>query len=472
MTPLQYAILVGAGALATTFAQLRVLGNYPVLYLLKDHLHMKQEEVAVFFLWTSFAWNVKPLAGILTDAFPIFGTRRRHYMMLGAAFAGVFWVLMGASANMYSLLFAFGIALNIAMVFASTVMGGLMVEAGHAFGAPGRISSLRQIVQSSSGIVAPLLGAWLAGKVFGLTAGIGAGSLIALAILTYYLLHERAPAASLSPADTSTVLAGNQYRLSPGIIIGGFVVCAAAAWFISMPNVRNVGISLFALLGVFVLIMILIFLPIANAVIVRAQGQLVQIFKSRTLWMAAAMLLLVYTVPGLNTALFYRQNDALKFTAKFIAGMDSLAAICGVIGAIVYGLICKRFNLRVLLVSSIAMTAATTLFFLDMIYARPTAPYVHIFTGFAGILSELALMDLAVRSTPRGCEALGFALMMSVRNFGIAISDVLGTKLIDVYQFKFNWLVLINAGTTAIILLFIPLLPRLIMSRREGEKAD
>ena len=64
---------------------------------------------------------------------------------------------------------------------------------------------------------------------------------------------------------------------------------------------------------------------------------------------------------------------------------------------------------------------------------------------------ELSLMDLAVRSTPKGCEALGFSLMMSIRNFGIALSDVIGSKMMDDYHYSFNSLVLINAATTAFL---------------------
>src|SRR5437660_5034001 len=76
-----YILLVAAGAFATTFAQQRVLVNYPTVFLLKEHFHFKAQEVATFMFWTTFAWNLKPFAGIFTDAFPLFGTRRRHYMM-------------------------------------------------------------------------------------------------------------------------------------------------------------------------------------------------------------------------------------------------------------------------------------------------------------------------------------------------------------------------------------------------------
>src|SRR2546429_468908 len=63
----QYIILVAAGAFATTFAQQRVLANYPTTFLLKDHLKLAREDVSFFFFVATFAWNLKPLAGILTD---------------------------------------------------------------------------------------------------------------------------------------------------------------------------------------------------------------------------------------------------------------------------------------------------------------------------------------------------------------------------------------------------------------------
>ena len=466
MTLKQYSVLVAAGAFVTTFAQLRILAKFPLTFLLKEHFQLPQESVAVFFFWATFAWNLKPLAGLLADAFPLFGTRRRHYMMLGSLFAGVFWILMGANANNYTLLFAFAIAVNVATVFASTVMGGLMVEAGQTFGAPGRMTSLRQFVQSISQIIAPLVGGYLASRAFGLTTGIAAGSVIALAILTFLYLHERAPAVVQTVAVPDA--ARPHYKPSPTMIVAGLALAGGAAWLFSIPDARNIGVSLFAMLGVFALIVAILFLRTNNAVIVRAQGQLAQIFESRTLWLASTMLFLIYTVPGLYTALTYRQSDVLHFSKQYIGLMESLEAASGVLAAIAYLFLCRKFKLRWLLLGGVGINASATALYL--LYTHQTAPMVHIVTGFCVILSELALMDLAVRSTPKGCEALGFSLMMSMRNFGLGLSDVLATKLVDQFHFQFNWLVLINVGTTLLILFGLPLLPGLITNSRDGDK--
>ncbi len=391
-------------------------------------------------------------------------------MILGATVAGIFWIVMAFSSNAYMPLLVASIFMNVATVFASTVMGGLMVEAGQAFAAPGRISALRQFVQSVAGIGAPVLGGWLAGKAFGWTATttIAAITVLSLAVLTFFVLHER-PAQQVVSGDTMG-LSHPDYRVPTGMIVGIALAVALAIGLALPAETRQIGFSFFALIGMFLLILLIIWLPVYNPTLIKAQNQLVQILRSRTLWMAAFMLLLVYTVPGLGTALTYRQEDVLKFPKPFIGLMDSIGGGLGVVGAVLYAWYCRKFNLRVLLVAAIAANAAATLLYL--IYTKGTAPFVHGLGGLVGVASELALMDLAVRSTPVGCEALGFSLMMSVRNFGLALSDVLGSKMLDDLHMSFNTLVLINAGTTAVILLFVPLLPRAIMSRRDADPSE
>src|SRR5256884_9131129 len=87
LTLRQYYVMVGLGAFVTTIAQPGVIGRLPLRLLLKDELHFNAQALAAFMLIATFAWNVKPIAGILSDAFPLFGTRRRHYMLLGSGLA-------------------------------------------------------------------------------------------------------------------------------------------------------------------------------------------------------------------------------------------------------------------------------------------------------------------------------------------------------------------------------------------------
>ena len=120
-------------------------------------------------------------------------------------------------------------------------------------------------------------------------------------------------------------------------------------------------------------------------------------------------------------------------------------------------------------VGGVATAALTTYGYI--FYAQDTAPFIHGSNAMTGVLAELALMDLAVRSTPKGCEALGFSLMMAIRNFGIAMSDVIGTSIMEKFHVPFSTMVIVNGTTTLIVLAFVIFLPRAIVDRREGEAA-
>ncbi len=466
-----YLVMVAVGAFATTFAQQRLMGQYPILFHLKERLHFGKEQVSEFFMWATFAWNLKPLAGVLTDAFPFRGSRRRAYLVLGGLVAAGAWAALAFARNDYRVFLLVSIVLNAGLVLASTAMGGLQVEAGQLFGIPGRVSSLRQVVMSIAQVVGPLLGGVLAQMAFGVTAGVGALVVLAMAAVAALGFQERPVAAAVpvSIRGSAPVAAAGEprYRPSPAIWIGAAVMAGAGTLSVLVPGMLNVGLSLFAMLAVFLLVLALAMARVENPVLRQAQAQLSQILRSRTLWLAVGMLFLVYVVPGLNTALTYRQSDELHFSKDLIGRLASLEGAAGIAFALVYALVCTRFSLRALIVFAIVTNAAGTLLYL--VYSAHTAYAIHIVGGAVGVISEVALMDLAVRSTPRGCEALGFALMISVRNFGIAMSDVVGSKLMDQAHFSFNTLVILNAATTAAVLLFVPALPRALVLRKEGE---
>src|SRR4029077_19064951 len=135
--------------------------------LLKSELQFNAQTLSAFMLMATFAWNVKPVAGILSDAFPLFGTRRRHYMLIGAGMSGLCWLLTAVVPRSYWPLMIVVFAANAFMGIASTVMGGLMVEAGQRCGVAGRVTSIRQALQSIVSLSNGILGGYLAATAFG-----------------------------------------------------------------------------------------------------------------------------------------------------------------------------------------------------------------------------------------------------------------------------------------------------------------
>src|SRR5881628_3270010 len=374
----RWAILVGAGVFATTFAQPAVL-KLPLQYLLKSDLHVSRDAMAAFFAAGALAWYFKPLAGILSDSVPLFGTRRRHYLLLSGVAAGGLWLLIGLVPRTYAALLAAVIAMNAMLVVGSTVVGGVMVEIGQRYRATGRLSSARS---------------------FGLTALVGAAVALSVVPVAWWLLRE--------PPVAGT---------------------GAAAW-------------------------------------TRAKAELRTLMHSGTLWSAAGLLFLVYIAPGFQTPLYYYQTDTLGLSQEFIGTLSFFSGAFGLVGAFLYGVLCRRLPLRWLLALGIALSALGTLGYL-FYRSGMAAALIEGENGLLVTLAELALMDLAARATPRGSEGLGFALMMSVRNAALAVSDIFGSWLIERHQVSFFSLVWLNAGTTALVLLAVPFLPRGLIDRRE-----
>ena len=82
------AIVVGTGIFATTLAQLEVL-DLPFRQLLQVRFEASPQQTALFFAAAGAPWFLKPIAGLLSDSVPLFGTHRRHYLILCSAMAAV-----------------------------------------------------------------------------------------------------------------------------------------------------------------------------------------------------------------------------------------------------------------------------------------------------------------------------------------------------------------------------------------------
>ena len=182
--------LIGMGLFITTIGQPKVIGRLPFNFLLKDELHFNAQQVASFWAISNFFWYLKPLAGLLCDSIPIFGTRRRWYLILAAAASAVCWTVFAFLPHTYNAFLANMLVLSGLMVIASTVVGGILVEQGQKYKATGRITSLRLGLEGVISLIVGPLGGYLASRSFGLTVGIGVMLLGSLIPVAFFYLHE------------------------------------------------------------------------------------------------------------------------------------------------------------------------------------------------------------------------------------------------------------------------------------------
>ncbi|PNX99473.1 folate/biopterin transporter chloroplastic-like [Trifolium pratense] len=72
------------------------LARLAVSFYLKDDLHLDPAEAAVISGISAFPWLVKPLYGFISDSIPLFGYRRRSYLVLSGLLGALSWSLMAA----------------------------------------------------------------------------------------------------------------------------------------------------------------------------------------------------------------------------------------------------------------------------------------------------------------------------------------------------------------------------------------
>lgn len=396
------AILVCIGVFVTTIATDSRLAKLPLQSLLKDNLHVSPKQMAQFFFLVGIGWYLKPVAGILSDSVPFFGTRRRHYLLLSALLGAATWISMAFVPRTYNNILATMMLANALAVLGSTVIGGLLVDVGKQTSATGRLSSIRLAVMSTAGLIAAPIGGWFAAIDFRLTPITAATLMLIMGISVWVLMRE--PTRSAPP------------------------------WEVLRGTLR----------------------------------QFVAIFTYGPLWASVGLTVLFYIAPGFNSLLFYYQKNDLHFSTAQIGVIGLVSGLAAVAGSLVYGRICSRFNLRTLLFVGLGINAASQLLYYA--YRSQTAAYaVEITVGFIATLGLLPLYDLSARATPRGSEALGYSLLMSLGNLSIGLSDIFGTWLAERFHLKFMDMIWINAATTALVLIFIPFLPRVLVSQREGE---
>jgi hypothetical protein len=393
--------VVAAGLLIAGLGWPALLARLPLGLYLKNQLHASALDVAAFWGISTLAWYVKPFAGLLCDGLPLFGTRRRGFLLVGGLAGAALWLALGVVPLSYRALLLTVAALNVALMLISTAVGGLLVEEGQRRGATGRLSSLRMAVDGVIALIAGPLGGWLAGRALGWTAGVGAAIVFSLVPATLAWVREPRGSAPARPS-----------------------------WSVIWQPVRIA-------------------------------------FRSRSLWIVLGFIFIAYLPPGFQTALFYRQQDALKFSAADMGNLQLVGGAGALIGAALYVRYCRRFALRLLLPAGIVMNVISTIIYV-WYDGWAIAVAITALSAVLGTLAMLPLFDLAARAIPGGGESFGYALILSAQNVAaLAVAEPLGAYLYSDREFSFAAVVGVNTAVTAAVLLLVPLLPAALLAGRD-----
>ncbi|MEK7208121.1 MAG: MFS transporter [Patescibacteria group bacterium] len=374
------------------------LPGLTVSFLLKDALKMTAEQAAYFGAITLVGWAVKPLWGVISDAFPLFGLRRKSYLLVTTVGAALIWSILGF-LNDYSvahLLVLFSLS-SILYSFMDVLCDALMVETGRPHNLTGRFQSVQWTAVYVASIITGLAGGYVAAhwepqEVFILNAAFPLVILVAVLLF----LRETRQEGGHDEVRARLAVVKKKFAEKQTWLLAFFIFFVAFSPSFGAP---------FFYYSVDTLKFTPIFLGVAASI-------------------AAA-------TSALGAILFG------KFSARFATR-------------------------RILKISLIFFTFATLfdlVYFLPAVTERlQFARYLYGATaainGVMGAIVFLTILNSAALAAPKGAEGTAFATLTAFWNVGLIGSSALGGYLFG--QIGLQPLIIISAVFTLAALLFLP----------------
>ncbi|HEY1933144.1 MAG TPA: MFS transporter [Acetobacteraceae bacterium] len=364
----------------------------PLTHFLKEGYGWTPLQVAASLSVLDVPWIVKPLYGVISDFVPLFGYRRRSYLLLSnvAAIAAFVWVTHIVAPA--SLVFALALT-SIAMAVSSTLCGALLVENGQRHNASAAFVNQQWLWFNGAVAATSLLG----GELIVLLSPAGA-------------LHAAAAVAAVAPM---------------AVLLCLHLVDEPRAG-IDAPELKR-----------------------------RWRGFL-DTFRSRTLWLIAGFLFFYYFSPGFGTPLYFYMTDRLKFSQDFIGALSAISAIGWVAGGLAYRWFLARMNTLPLLRLSIVLGTLSTLAFLGMVDPVSAIVVYFVTGAAGMIANIATLTLAAEHCPPRAEGFAFAALMSVINLATPLADTIGAFLYEHVFHGSLGPLIVVSAAFTAFVLVLVP----------------
>lgn len=392
-------VLFGLVYFCQGFAQHVGLVSQPLQFFFKQALGLNPAQVTEYLAVLTIPWTIKPLYGLVSDFIPLFGYRRKTWLLVTNALAasGFLWMFgLDNPATIVTalMLTAFGTAAS------DVIIDAVMVENGKKTGMTAKFQSVQWLWINIASVGTSLLGGWLCTMFEPGTA-----------------LHVAAMITLCAPLSVM-----------------------AASWFIVREEKSSVNV----------------------AEMKATTKSLFAGFRSKTLWAVIAFLAFWYFSPSFGSPWYYHQTDTLHFSQAFIGILGAVGSAGQVIGALLYGRYFAKRTLKQQLAFSIVTGTIGTLAYLTLLtpgaYSQAIAIGINLVFGAAAMIATLSTLTLAAQACPPKAEGFTFAALMSVTNGFTQISAIIGARLyVDVFH-SLTPLIFISAGFTFACFLLLPIL--------------
>jgi folate/biopterin transporter len=390
------------------------LARLAVSFFLKDELLLSPVQVSALLGVVALPWMVKPLFGFISDGLPIFGYRRRPYLVLSGILGAISWVSLATIVHT-SWAAALAIALgSLSVAVSDVIVDSLVVERARAE-SQAHVGSLQALC-------------WGASAFGGLITAYFSGLL-------------------LEHFTTRTVF---WITASFPLIVSG------VAWLIAESPVSKDEDN-------------------ANLLSVKHQlKQLRQAFTQKSIWLPTAFIFIWQATPTADSAFFFFSTNELHFEPEFLGRVRLVTSLASLIGVWIFQRFLKSVSFRLIFGWSTVISAVLGMTMLLLVTHTNRALGIDdrwfslgdsLVLTVMGQIAYMPVLVLSARLCPPGVEATLFALLMSVFNLAGMVSYEVGAIImhwlgITETNFDSLWLlVLITNLSTLLPLPFLNWLP-------------
>jgi len=378
------------------------IARLAISFFLKDELGLSPAQVAAMVGIATLPWVIKPVFGFLSDGLPLWGYRRRPYLILSGLIGTVAWLSLATVVDTVWAATSAILLSSVSVAVSDVIVDSLVVE------------RVRQESLSKSGSLQSL------------TWGTSALGGLMTAYLSGWLLEQ---------FSTQTVFA----------ITATFpLMVSGVAWLIteeashSQPNFSNVKNQI---------------------------KQLRYAITKKAIWLPTAFVFIWQTTPTADSAFFFFVTNELGFEPEFLGRVRLVTSVASVIGIWLFQRFLKNIPFRIIMGWTTVISSVLGMSTLLLVtHANRTLGIEdhwfslgdNLILTVIGQITFMPVLVLSARLCPEGVEATLFALLMSMWNLSGLLSHELGALLthwlgVTETNFERLWLLLLITNTSSLL---------------------
>jgi len=367
----------------------------PIQYFMMKGQNMNAAQASASLAVLMLPWVLKPLYGLISDFVPLFGYRRKSYLLITNLISAVAFIGITFTSSMPVILAAVVFS-SLGMAASTAITAGMAIEAGRAAQKRGDYFSVQ--------------------------------------VLYYYIALSLASVTGgqLCQAFTPTM------ALHTAAIISAVPVIIVAIFLPVLLQEEKTSLDLQGISATW--------------------KALNLAFRSRRIWFVALFIWFWNFSPSFGVPLYFYESNNLGFSQSTIGRLSACTVLGQMTAVPLYWTLFRKRSARFQLLISVSLGTLSTLAYV-LLSSPASAAGLEFFRGVSNIIALLSIYNLVAVVCPKGVEVSVMACMLAVWNLATDASTFIGGQLFThVFNERFSPLVLVAAAATAFCALFVPLL--------------